>query len=95
MSIYIPKTQHLQEIILYYHIAKKIAAGTHRLLVEIYVDHAPSFTTCKDQFCRFRNGNYDIKDKDHGRPTKEFEDKELEMLLDKDQAKYKLNQLIH
>jgi len=48
----------------------------------LYVEHAPS--TCRNWFCRFRNGNYDAKDKDHGRPTKEFKDKESEMLLDED-----------
>ena len=65
---------------LHYYIAKKTTAETHRLLVW----HAPSITTCNDWFCRFRNGNYDAKDKDHGRPTKEFKDKESEMLLDED-----------
>ena len=54
------------------------------MLVEIYVEHALSITTCYNWFYRFRNGNYDIKNKDHGRQTKEFEDKELEMLLDED-----------
>ena len=57
---------------------------TRHLFVEIYVEPAPLIRTCKDWFCWFRNGNYDTKDKDHGRPTKEFEDKELEMLLAKD-----------
>jgi len=60
--------------------AKKTAAETHILIVEIYVEHSPSITTCKDWFCRFRNSNYDTNDKDHGRQAKKFEDKELEML---------------
>jgi len=69
---------------LHYYIAKKTAEETYRLLVEIYVEHAPSITSCKDWFGRFRNGNYKTKDKNHGRPTKKFEYKELEMLLDED-----------
>ena len=84
MSIYISKKQHLREVMLHYYITKKTAAETQHLIVEIYVVHAPSITTFKDWFCRFRNSNYDTKDKDHGRQTKEFEDKELEMLLDED-----------
>jgi len=50
-------------------------AETH-LLVEIYVDPSSLIATCKDWFCRFRNGNYDTKDKDHERQTKEFNDNE-------------------
>ena len=37
---------------LHYYIAKKTAAETYRLLVEIYVEHAPSIATCKDWFCQ-------------------------------------------
>jgi len=54
------------------------------LFVEIYVEYVPSITTCKDWFYRFQNSNYDTKDKDHGRPTKKYDDKKLEMLLDED-----------
>ena len=76
---------------LHYYIAKKTAAETHRFLVVIYVEHAPSITTCKDWFSRFRNDNYDTKNKDRGKPTKNFEDKELKILLDEDHAKRNLN----
>jgi len=70
MSIYIPEKQHLRKIMFHYYIAKKTVAETYRLLVEIYVEHPPSITSCKDWFGLFRYGNYDTKIKDHGRPTK-------------------------
>ena len=82
MSIYIPRKKYFREVKLYYYIAKKTAVERHSLLVEIYVEHAPSITICINWFCWCRNDNYYTKDKDHGRPIKEFEDKELEMLLD-------------
>ena len=51
MYIHIPKNQHLREVMLhYYYIAKKTAAETQCLLVEIYVEHAPSTVICKDWF---------------------------------------------
>ena len=39
---------------------------------------------CNDWFYRFRNCNYDAKDKDRRRPTKDFKEKESEMVLDED-----------
>ena len=52
--------------------------------MEVYGEHAPSNTTCKEWFRRFQNGDFGIKDKDHGKPPKKFEDAELEALLDED-----------
>ena len=59
--LYIPKKQHLWKVMLHYYIIKKTAAETHRLLVEIYVEHVSLITTCKDWFYRFRNSNYNTK----------------------------------
>ena len=73
----------MREIVFYY-ITKKTASETYHLLIEIDVEHNPSTTTCKDWFYRFRNGNNDIKNKDYGIPTKEFENKELKILLEED-----------
>jgi len=84
MSNFIPNKHHLREVLLHYFIAKKSAVETYRLLVEVYGEHAPSNTTCKEWFRRFQNGDFGIKDKDHGKPPKKFEDAELEALLDED-----------
>jgi len=48
MSEFIPKKQHLREVLLHYFILKKNAAETHRLLVDIYGEHASSKTSCKE-----------------------------------------------
>jgi histone-lysine N-methyltransferase SETMAR len=84
MSSFIPTKQHLREVLLHYFIAKKSAAETHRLLEEIYGEHAPSNTTCKDWFKRFNDGDFSTEDKEHGKPPKKFEDVELETLLSED-----------
>ncbi|EFN75245.1 hypothetical protein EAI_08266, partial [Harpegnathos saltator] len=69
---------HLREVLLHYFIAKKSAAETYRLLVEIY--GAPSNTTCKEWFRRFQNNDFGIKGREHGKPPKKFEDAELKAL---------------
>jgi [histone H3]-lysine36 N-dimethyltransferase SETMAR len=84
MSIFVPNKRHLREVMLHYFFAKKTAAETHRLLVEVYDKDAPSATTCKEWFCRFSNEDYEINDKEHGRPQKVFEDEELAQLLHED-----------
>lgn len=84
MSIFIPSKHHLLEVLLHYFISKKSAAETYRMLVEVYGDHAPFNTTCKEWFQRFRNDDFDVGDKEHGKPPKKFEDAELEELLTED-----------
>ena len=58
MSNFIPNKHHLREVLLHYFIAKKSAVETYRLLVEVYGEHAPSNTTCKEWFRRFQNGDF-------------------------------------
>ncbi|KAG5327808.1 MOS1T transposase, partial [Pseudoatta argentina] len=64
MSEFIPKKQHLREVLLHYFILKKSAAETHRLLVDIYDEHASSKTSCKEWFRRFNSGDFDVRDKE-------------------------------
>lgn len=78
------KKQHLREILLGHFFAKKNAATSHRLIVEVYGEHALSWTQCKVWFNRFKNGDFDIKDKKRPGQPKKFEDEELETLLDED-----------
>jgi len=84
MSDFIPRKQHLREVLLHYFIARKSAAETFRLLVEIYGEHAPSNTTCKEWFQRFRKNDFQTEDKERGKPPKKFEDEDLEATLDED-----------
>lgn len=78
------KKQHLREVLLSYFFAKKTAAESHRLLVELYGEHALSRTQCFDWFSRFNSGDFDIRDKERPGQPKKFEDEELETLLDED-----------
>lgn len=51
--------------------AKKTAAESHRLLVEVYGDHALSNIQCKEWFHRFKSEDFDIKNKERpGQPKK-------------------------
>lgn len=84
MLTFIPTKQHLREVLIHYYILKKSAAETHRLLVNIYGDHAPSNTTCKEWFRRFQNGHFDVSDKESEEALKKFEDAQLQELLDDD-----------
>ena len=84
MSSFVPNKQHLREVLLHYFIAKKSAAETYRLLLDVYGEHSPSNTTCKEWFRRFKNNDFDTHDKDHGKPPKKIQDADLEALLDED-----------
>jgi histone-lysine N-methyltransferase SETMAR len=86
MNNFVPSNMHLREVLLHYFILKKTAAESHRLLVEAYSDHALSETTCRDWFRRFKSGDFDLDNKERGKPPKKFEDSELQSLLDEDDA---------
>lgn len=84
MSNFVPKKEHLREVLLHYFILKKTAAETFRILLEAYGEHRPSETTCRDWFRRFKNGDFDVKDKERSGPPKKLQDDELQALLDED-----------
>lgn len=84
MSNYEPKKQHLREVLLHYFFLKKSAAETHRILMEVYRDHAPADQTCRWWFARFKSGDFGTEDKERPGQPKKFEDEDLEELLDED-----------
>ena len=69
----------------YFFNLKKSAAEAHRLLVERYGEaDVLSERSCREWFQKFKNGEFDIEEKEcSGRP-KVYEDAELEALLDQD-----------
>jgi histone-lysine N-methyltransferase SETMAR len=69
---------------LHYFLLKKSAAETNRLLVEVYGEHAPSNTTCRDWFRRFKEGDFDVEDKQREGAPQKLQDAELEALLEDD-----------
>jgi len=68
------KKEYLREILLHYFIQKKFAADTeHRILVEIYSDHALS--ECRDWFRCSKNNDFDVKDKESSAHRKSLKTK--------------------
>ena len=75
---------NLREVLIFFFHSKKTAAKAHREIQKVYGDAALSETTCRDWFRRFKYGDFDVDDHPcEGRP-KNFEDAELEELLDED-----------
>ena len=55
--------------------------------MKVYGEHALSKTTPRDWFRRLKSGDFDLSNKDRGKPLKKFEDAELQALLDEDSTK--------
>ena len=63
---------------------KKTIAESHRILVDVYGEHALADLTCQKQFARFKSGDFGLKDEERPGQPKKFENEELEALLDAD-----------
>ena len=63
---------------------KKSAAEAHRFLVETYCEAALSDISCREWFQKFKNGEFDIENKERRGRLKVYEDAKLEVLLDQD-----------
>ncbi|GBP63814.1 Mariner Mos1 transposase [Eumeta japonica] len=86
MTKFEPKKHHLRELLIYFFNLKKSAAEAHRLLVEAYNEAALSERTCREWFQKFKNGDFDVEDKDCNGKPKIYEDAELEELLVEDSS---------
>ena len=84
MSSFEPNKRHLRELLIYFFNLKKSAAEAHRLLVERYGKVALSEESCSEWFQKFKNGEFDIEDRERSRRPKVYEDVELNALLDQD-----------
>ena len=82
MSSFEPNKYHLREFFIYFFNFKKSAADARRLLVETYGEAALSQRSCREWFHKFKNGKFDIEDKERNGRPKVYEDAELEVLLD-------------
>ena len=54
------------------------------MLVEAFGEQVPTVKTCERWFQRFKSGDFDVDDKECGKPPKRYEDAELQALLDED-----------
>lgn len=84
MSNFVPGKVFLRGVLLHYFNMKKSATESHRILVEVYGDHALAERTCQKWFSRFKSGDFNLEDDERPGQPKRFEDEELEALLDED-----------
>ena len=82
--IIIPSFQYSKHALESYCNMNKTAAESHRILVEVYGEHALAERTCQKWFVRFKSGDFSLEDKERPGNPKKFEDEELEALLDED-----------
>ncbi|UYV79033.1 hypothetical protein LAZ67_17000803 [Cordylochernes scorpioides] len=84
MAISEPKSAHLREVLLFAFNWKKSATEAHRMLEEVYSDHALSKSQCYRWFKKFQSGDFELDNEPYGKPPQKFEDAELQALLDED-----------
>ena len=84
MSVFEPNSRHFREVLILCFHLKNSAAEAHRALLSTYGEAAPSEKTCREWFQRFKNGNFDVEDKERSERPEVYEDAELEGLLNKD-----------
>ena len=71
----------MRGVLLHYFNVKKTAAESHRIMVEVYDEHALAERTCQKWFARFKSGDFGSEDEELPGQPKKFEDEELEALL--------------
>ena len=84
MSSFELNKRHFRELLIYFFNLKKSAAEAHPLLVETHGEAALSERSCRKWFQKFKNGGFDIEDKERSGRPKVYEDAELEALLNQD-----------
>ena len=92
MSSFEPNKRHLRELFICSFNLKKSAAEAHRLLVEAYGEAAFSERSYREWFQKFKNGEFDIEDKERSRRSNVYKDAELEALLDQDSCQTQAEQ---
>ncbi|UYV61808.1 SETMAR [Cordylochernes scorpioides] len=60
------------------------ATEAHRMLEEVYSDHALSKSQCYRWFKKFQSGDFELDNEPHGKPPQKFEDPKKQALLDED-----------
>ena len=97
MSSFEPNKLHLRELLIYIFNLKKSVAEA-KLLVEAIQHHGNttlSERNCCEWFQKFKNGEFDVEDKERSGRPKVYENAELKILLNEDHAKRKKNLHLH
>ena len=84
MSNFVSEKVFLRGVLLHYFNMKKTAAESHRILVEVYGEHALAERTSQKWFSRYKSGDFSLEDEKRPGQPKKFEDEKLEALLDED-----------
>lgn len=72
MTIFVPEKRHLRKALLFMFNLKKHATEAQHLLVTAYGKQALSIRTYQKWLQLFKSEDFDINDKDHGKPPKKF-----------------------
>ncbi|GFW26395.1 mariner Mos1 transposase [Trichonephila clavipes] len=86
-----PSDHDLRTALIFCYHLKKNAAESLQMLVEAYGGNALNRTQCYRWFEKFQNGDFDVRNEERGRPAKQFEDAELQALLDEDDGQTRKN----
>lgn len=84
MSIFVPEKVFLRGVLLHYFNMKKTAAESHRILVDVYGEHALAERSCQKWFSRFKSGDFCLEDQERPGQPKKFADEQLDALLEED-----------
>ena len=77
MSNFVSGNYDLRTILIFCYYLKK-TAESHRMLIEVYREHALGKSQCFEWFKKFKSGDFDMRNEEHRKPPKKFEDSELQ-----------------
>ena len=66
MSNFVPGNNDFRTALIFCYHLKKIAAESHRMLVEAYGEHALGRSQCFEWFKKFKSGNFDVRNEERG-----------------------------
>ena len=89
MSNFVPEKVFLRGVLLHYFNMKKTAAESHRILEEVYDEHALAERTCQKWFARFKSGDFGLEDEERPGSQKSLKMKNWKHYLMKIVAKHK------
>jgi len=67
MTKFVPNKEYSRTALIFCFHLKKTTTESYRLLGEALGEHAPSQKTCERWFQRFKIGDFDVADKEHGK----------------------------
>ena len=74
MSDFVTNNRHLRDVLIFFFHLIKGAAEAHRKLQKVYEDAILNETTCRDWFCRFKYGDFNVVDRPREGSPRTFED---------------------